>query len=97
MAQDHGNKKYYQVLIDPHRSQLIEQLALKGGIKDTAWIRQAAYEKLQQEYNSSDYKVAEAKDKVLWRESVRNRILGRSKRKVSHCESNKKQEFKNAH
>ena len=81
MALDHGNKKYYQVLIDPNRSLLIEKLALREGIKGTAWIRNAAYEKLQQEYTTSDYKVAEAKDEVLWRESVRRRILGRSKAK----------------
>jgi len=58
MALKHGNKNYYQVLIDPHRSKLIEKAAEKNGIKGTAWVR-------------------EAKDELLWRESVQRRIDGR--------------------
>jgi len=42
MALKHGNKNYYQVLIDPHRSKLIEEKAKKAGIRGTAWVRQAA-------------------------------------------------------
>ena len=83
MATDHGKKKYYQVLVDPNRSLLIEKSASKKGLKGTAWIRDAVYEKLQKEYTKSDYKVAEAKDEALWRESVQRRIDGRSKDKLS--------------
>ena len=81
MPLDHGRKKYYQVLVDPNRSTLIETLALKEGIKGTSWIRNAVYEKLQKEYTISDYKVAKAKDEAIWRESVQRRINGRSKSK----------------
>ena len=81
MPLDHGRKKYYQVLVDPNRSKLIETLALKEGIRGTSWIRNAVYEKLQKEYTISDYKVAEAKDEAIWRESVQRRINGRSKSK----------------
>ena len=42
MALKHGNKNYYQVLIDPHRSKLIEKAAEKKGMKGTAWVRKAA-------------------------------------------------------
>ena len=35
MALKHGNKSYYQVLIDPNRAELIEKLADKLGIKST--------------------------------------------------------------
>ena len=41
MALKHGNKNYYQVLIDPHRSKLIEKAAEKKGMKGTAWVRKA--------------------------------------------------------
>tara|TARA_R100000742_G_C4239426_1_gene59390 strand:+ start:564 stop:815 length:252 start_codon:yes stop_codon:yes gene_type:complete len=77
MALKHGNKNYYQVLIDPHRSKLIEETAKKQGLKGTAWVRKAAYDQLQREFSSAEYKIAEAKDKLLWRESVQRRIDGR--------------------
>ena len=77
MAQKHGNKNYYQVLIDPHRSKLIEQVAKEENMRGTAWVRQAAYEKLQRVMNTGEYKIAEAKDDLLWRQSVQRRIEGR--------------------
>ena len=77
MALKHGNKNYYQVLIDPHRSKLIEEKAKKAGIRGTAWVRQAVYSQLQRELSSAEYKIAEAKDELLWRESVQRRIDGR--------------------
>ena len=77
MAQKHGNKNYYQVLIDPHRSKLIEKVAKEENMRGTAWVRQAAYEKLQRVMNTGEYKIAEAKDDLLWRQSVQRRIEGR--------------------
>ena len=77
MALKHGNKSYYQVLIDPNRAELIEKLADKLGIKSTAWIRNIIYEELELEIPRSEYKTAEAKDKLMWRESVQRRIAGR--------------------
>jgi len=77
MAQKHGNKNYYQVLIDPHRSKLIEKVAKEENMRGTAWVRQAAYEKLQKVMNTGEYKIAEAKDDLLWRQSVQRRIEGR--------------------
>ena len=77
MALKHGNKNYYQVLIDPHRSKLIEEKAKKAGIRGTAWVRKAAYSQLEREFSSAEYKIAEAKDELLWRESVQRRIDGR--------------------
>ena len=66
MALKHGNKNYYQVLIDPHRSKLIEKAAEKKGMKGTAWVRKAAYSQLEREFSSAEYKIAEAKDELLW-------------------------------
>ena len=54
MALKHGNKNYYQVLIDPHRSKLIEQAAEKKGMKGTAWGRKAAYNQLEREFSSAE-------------------------------------------
>ena len=70
MALKHGNKSYYQVLIDPNRAELIEKVADKEGMRGTAWVRKVAYEALQREFTSSEYKIAEAKDELMWRESV---------------------------
>ncbi len=81
MALKHGNKSYYQVLIDPNRAELIEKLADKLGIKSTAWIRNLIYEELELEVPRSEYKTAEAKDKLMWRESVQRRIAGRKQKK----------------
>ena len=47
MAIKHGNKSYFQVLLDPNRSELIEELASLEGIKGTAWIRNLVYRKLE--------------------------------------------------
>ena len=64
-------------MIDPHRSKLIEKAAANKGIKGTAWVREAAYNQLEREFSSAEYKIAEAKDELLWRESVQRRIDGR--------------------
>ena len=77
MALKHGNKSYYQVLIDPNRAELIEKAADKEGLRGTAWVRKVAYEALQREYPSSEYKIAEAKDELMCRESVQRQIEGR--------------------
>ena len=80
MALKPGNKSYYQVLIDPNRAELIEKAADKQGMRGTAWVRKVAYEALQREFPSSEYKIAEAKDELMWRESVQRRIEGRKQK-----------------
>ena len=49
-------------------------------MRGTAWVRKVAYEALQREYTSSEYKIAEAKDELMWRESVQRRIDGRKQK-----------------
>jgi len=80
VQEQHGNKSYYQVLIDPNRAELIEKAADRQGMRGTAWVRKVAYEALQREYPSSEYKIAEAKDELMWRESVQRRIEGRKQK-----------------
>jgi hypothetical protein len=66
-----------QLLVDPHRGQLIIELAEQAGVKPTAWIRDALYEVLKRKLPSSQYDEALAKDEVTWRETVRKRVEGR--------------------
>ena len=80
MALKLGNKSYYQVLIDPNRAELIEKAADKEGLRGSALVRKVAYEALQREFPSSEYKIAEDKDELMWRESVQRRIDGRKQK-----------------
>ena len=77
MALRHGNKTYLQILLDPHRAKLVQERAQEKGIRATAWIRDAVYKELERELPASVYKVAQANDEAVWRESVRRRVEGR--------------------
>ena len=86
MATQHGRKKYLQILLDPHRHELLGKLAAEKidphtqkEMKPTALIRYMVYEALERAFPSSVYKQAEAADAEVWRQSVLNRVLGRSK------------------
>lgn len=81
MALRHGNRLYYQVLLDVNRAQLAEDLAAKQGIRTTAWLRNAVYSQMQKELPASVYNEAEALDQATWRRSVRNRVEGRQRSK----------------
>lgn len=86
--QRHGQKVYMQLLIDPHRADLIKEIADQNGIRVTAVMRDFIYERLAQLMPANVYKIAEAKDKALWQESVKNRIAGR-KTKPKACDMEK--------
>lgn len=77
MALKHGNKTYHQILLDPHRSKLVNKLATETGIRPTAWIRNAVYSELRRKLSASVYKAAKAQDEAIWRESVKRRVEGR--------------------
>jgi len=87
MATRHGNKSYFQILLDPHRAELIVQQADQAGVKPTAWMRDALYETLKRKLPSSIYDEATAKDEVTWRETVRKRVEGRLRSKKESKES----------
>ena len=80
MALKHGNKSYYQVLIDPNRAELIEKVADKEGMRGTAWVRKVRMKLYNVNLLASEYKIAEAKDELMWRESVQRRIDGRKQK-----------------
>ena len=77
MTIQHGNKDYYQILLDPNRSMFIKQFAGKKGIKTNAYIRNIIYEHLERNLPKHIYKEADAKDKLAWQESVSRRIKAR--------------------
>ena len=90
MAHKHGPKLYFQLLLDPHRAKLMEQLAEDAGyvknkkdgttkINTTAWLRDSLYKYLSTLVDESLYNLAKAKDDALWQESVRKRVEGRSR------------------
>ena len=88
MAGVHGSRVYYQVLLQPNRSELVNDLAKEAGVKATEMIRRMVYSYLERELPASVYKQAFAADEAVWRQSVRNRVEGRAKsREASKTES----------
>jgi len=81
MTVKHGKKDYYQILLDPHRSELLKDLVSEKGIKATSLIRDLIYEQLEKKVPKHIYQVALAKDKAVWRESISNRLIARKNNK----------------
>jgi hypothetical protein len=79
MAGVHGSRVYYQVLLQPNRADLVNELAKEAGVKATEMIRRMVYSYLERELPASVYKQALAADEAVWRQSVRNRVEGRAK------------------
>ena len=77
MPLNHGNKFYCQLLLDPHRYKLAEQLAAAEGKKVTGLLREMVYAALEKALPASEYKAAQAADEAAWRESVKKRVQGR--------------------
>ena len=76
MASNHGNKKYYQLLLDPNRSILIEKYAKERGIRLTAVMKEMLYQQIKA-LMPSKYQQAKGVDEMLWKQSVSNRVEGR--------------------
>ncbi len=81
MTVKHGKKDYYQILLDPHRSELLKAIVSEKGIKANSLIRDLIYEQLEKKVPKHIYQVALAKDKAVWRESISNRLIARKKNK----------------
>ena len=81
MTSKHGKKDYYQILLDPHRSELLKDLVNEKGIKASSLIRDLIYEQLEKKVPKHIYQVALAKDKAVWRESISNRLIARKNNK----------------
>lgn len=72
-----GGKIYCQLLIDPHRYALIEEMAVQADMRVTAMIRELVYVALESKVNASIYREAKARDEAIWAESIRKRVEGR--------------------
>ena len=85
MAGQHGSRRYYQVLLQPSRAALVEEIAAEQTeatgkkVRSTEIIRQMVYDALERELPASKYKQALAEDEATWRQAVRNRVEGRAK------------------
>ena len=83
MAGNHGSRRYFQVLLQPNRADLVEEMAKEQNIRATELIRRFVYQSLERELPASVYKQADAADEAVWRQAVRNRVEGRIKSKKS--------------
>ena len=82
MAGQHGQRRYYQVLLQPNRAKLVEEIAAEKGIRATELIRRMTYDWLRKRAScQSQYKQALAEDQAVWAQAVRNRVEGRAKSK----------------
>ena len=77
MMQSHGQKKYLQILLDPARAELLQQLAIEKGMKPTALVRELVYQGLARSVPTTIFNEAAAQDEATWRRSVRSRVEGR--------------------
>jgi hypothetical protein len=80
MPLNHGNKYYCQLLIDPNRYKLAENLASQEDKKVTAYLRELVYAGLA--LRSSEYTKAKEADEAAWKDSVRRRVEGRMRSKA---------------
>lgn len=58
----HGNKRRFQVLLDPNRAALFDALAEQEGLKTPAFLRKKLYEALESSVSSARYDKAEQQD-----------------------------------
>ena len=79
MALRHGNKTYFQILLDPHRAELVQLLAKAQNKRATAWMRDTIYARLEAEWPEQTYKDAAEKDALQWQRSVHRRADGKLK------------------
>jgi len=77
----HGAKIYVQLLLDPNRAELLQDMAEEQGKRSTALMREILYSHLERTLPSAVYGEAEARDHAVWRESVSNRVNGRTRRR----------------
>jgi len=78
---------YCQVLIPIHRYKLLEQLAVKRGVKVTALVRDLTFGALETAYGPAEYQAAADADAAAWTESVRKRVEGRKRAKQTTPEA----------
>ena len=82
MALKHGNKLYYQVLLDPARGSLLESMANAKSRRTTSLIREIVYEWLALAADPELFEIASNYDAEVWKKSVQNRVEAKRKNRT---------------
>ena len=69
-----GNKKSFQVLLDPNRAALLKEIAEENKEKATSLLREAAYRYIKSKTSVDLYEEARVKDEILWNDAVSTRV-----------------------
>lgn len=59
----HGRKRYFQVLLDPARAELVDELAAQLNVRQSSLIRDMVYAHLERTYSPEVYVKAASKDR----------------------------------
>ena len=68
-----GNKKSFQVLLDPNRAALLKEIAEENKEKATSLLREAAYRFIRSKTPPDVYAQAYSQDEQLWSNAVSTR------------------------
>ena len=79
MGKGHGALTCYQVLLGPHRAELLEIQAAKEGLKPAAYARKLIYERLEVICGTSAYDGAVSLDEASRKDAVARQVSGRAK------------------
>ena len=96
MAIPHGNRLYVQLLLDPHKGQLLKDEAEAADRKLAEHLRILLYKSLERSQPSSAFNEAQAKDEASWRESIARRVKGRQKARAERLAA-QQEEILNKH
>jgi len=66
----HGNKRRFQVLLDPNRAKLFDRLAEQDSLKTSAFLRNRLYEALESLVPRATYQKAQQADAALRAEAI---------------------------
>ncbi len=68
-----GNKKSFQVLLDPNRAELLKNIAEEHKEKATSLLRETAYRYIKSKVDPEEYEEAKNRDESLWSDAVSTR------------------------
>ena len=87
MSIKHGNKRYFQLLLDPYKAAILEKEAKRRGQRPTALMRDLLF-KAAEDIDPEGFPAANHSDRLLWEESVKNRIKGRTEARMNRIVEN---------
>jgi hypothetical protein len=78
----HGQKRYLQVLLDPHRADLLDAMAARREMRTTALVRELVYEALEERCPPEVYADAVARDGMLRADAIERQVAGRKRNRA---------------